>query len=53
VKLDTMIDNHFIQQLESKNEKTQFKRVDADIVSNLIAKEETIESVYLKNKNKN
>jgi molecular chaperone HtpG len=48
VKLDTMIDNHFIQQLESKNEKTQFKRVDADIVSNLIAKEETIESVLSK-----
>ncbi|MFN8282642.1 MAG: molecular chaperone HtpG [Chitinophagales bacterium] len=48
VKLDTMIDNHFIQQLEHKNEKTQFKRVDADIVSNLIAKDAAIESVLSK-----
>lgn len=52
VKLDTMIDNHFIQQLETKNEpsadrqgKTQFKRVDADIISNLIPKEESAVSV--------
>ncbi len=45
VKLDTMIDNHFIQQVEMKNEKTQFKRVDADIVSNLIPKEEEAASV--------
>jgi molecular chaperone HtpG len=48
VKLDTMIDNHFIQQLEMKNEKTQFKRVDADIVSNLIPKEEEAVSVLSK-----
>ena len=43
--LNTVIDNHFVQLLESKNEKTQFKRVDADIASNLIPKDETIESV--------
>lgn len=43
--LNSVIDNHFIQLTESKNEKTQFKRVDADITSNLIPKEETIESV--------
>ncbi|MBX7224613.1 MAG: molecular chaperone HtpG [Chitinophagales bacterium] len=43
--LNSVIDNHFIQLAESKNEKTQFKRVDADITSNLIPKEETIESV--------
>ena len=48
VKLDTMIDNHFIQQVEMKNEKTQFKRVDADIVSNLIPKEEDAVSVLSK-----
>jgi len=48
VKLDTMIDNHFIQQVEMKNEKTQFKRVDADIVSNLIPKEEEAISVLSK-----
>ncbi len=48
VKLDTMIDNHFIQQVEMKNEKTQFKRVDADIISNLIPKEEEAASVLSK-----
>jgi len=48
ILLDTMIDNHFIQQLEIKNEKTQFKRVDADILSNLIPKDEIIESVLSK-----
>ncbi len=48
VKLDTMIDNHFIQQIEMKNEKTQFKRVDADIISNLIPKEESAASVLSK-----
>jgi molecular chaperone HtpG len=45
VKLDTMIDNHFIQQLEMKNEKTQFKRVDADIMANLIPKSEEVASM--------
>ena len=55
VKLDTMIDNHFIQQVEMKNDpsgagqgKVQFKRVDADIVSNLIPKEEEAVSVLSK-----
>jgi len=48
IKLDTMIDNHFIQQLEMKNEKLQFKRVDADIVSNLIPKDEEAASVLSK-----
>ena len=48
IKMDTMIDNHFIQQVESKNEKTQFKRVDADIVSNLIPKDEEAVSVLSK-----
>ncbi len=36
------IDSHFIAQLEQKLEKTQIKRVDADIVSRLIEKEETL-----------
>jgi molecular chaperone HtpG len=48
VKLDTIIDNHFIQQVEMKNDKTQFKRVDADIVSNLIPKDEEAASVLSK-----
>ena len=48
IKLDTMIDNHFIQQVEMKNDKTQFKRVDADIISNLISKEESPTSILSK-----
>lgn len=34
--LDSPIDSHFIQHLESKLEKTQLKRVDADVVEKLI-----------------
>lgn len=43
--LDEVIDQHFISILEQKNEKLQLKRVDADIVSQLIAKEEKNESI--------
>jgi molecular chaperone HtpG len=39
--MNTPIDNHFMQHLEMKLEKTTFKRVDADIVQKLIEKEET------------
>jgi molecular chaperone HtpG len=39
--MNTPIDNHFMQHLEMKLEKTIFKRVDADIVQKLIEKEET------------
>ncbi len=39
VILNTMIDNHFISFLESKNTDVKFLRIDADITSNL--KEET------------
>jgi molecular chaperone HtpG len=38
--MNTPIDNHFMQHLEMKLEKTTFKRVDADIVQKLIEKEE-------------
>jgi molecular chaperone HtpG len=34
--LDSPIDSHFIQHLETKLEKTQLKRVDADVVEKLI-----------------
>ena len=34
--LDAMIDNHFIQFLESKNADTKFERVDSDVTENLI-----------------
>lgn len=45
LKLDTIIDHHFVNLLEGKLEKTSFKRVDADTIDNLIAKDETLESV--------
>ena len=37
--LDSPIDSHFIQHMESKLDKTQLKRVDADVVEKLIQKE--------------
>lgn len=36
LKMDSMIDAHFINQMESKIEKTQWKRVDADSIDKLI-----------------
>lgn len=45
VVLNNMLDNHFINQLEGKMEKTSFKRVDADTLDNLIEKDEKLESV--------
>ena len=38
--LDSPIDNHFIHHLEMKLEKTSLKRVDADVIDKLIAKDE-------------
>ena len=38
--LDGQLDVHFINQLEQKNEKTRFVRVDSDIVEKLIVKDE-------------
>jgi molecular chaperone HtpG len=43
--MDTPIDNHFINQLEQKIEKTTFKRVDADVVNKIIEKEETYDNI--------
>ncbi|WP_257656831.1 molecular chaperone HtpG [Parapedobacter lycopersici] len=39
--LDSPIDSHFIGYLEQKTEKTQLKRVDADVIDKLIEKEES------------
>ncbi len=39
--MNSPIDNHFIQFIESKLEKTQLKRVDAEILDKLIEKEDT------------
>ncbi len=45
LKMDTIIDNHFVNFLESKLENVEFKRVDADTMDNLIPKDEVRESV--------
>jgi molecular chaperone HtpG len=45
LKFDTLIDNHFIQYVERKYEKTAFARVDSDILSNLVSKDIVAESV--------
>ncbi|TDQ17422.1 molecular chaperone HtpG [Algoriphagus boseongensis] len=39
--MDSPIDSHFIQHIETKLEKTQMKRVDADVVEKLIQKEDS------------
>jgi molecular chaperone HtpG len=46
--LTNMLDNHFINQLETKLEKTSFKRVDAETLDHLIEKDEKLESVLSK-----
>ena len=48
VKLDTIIDNGFLNQMEMKWENVQFVRVDSDIVDNLIDKQEGSDSVLSK-----
>ena len=45
LKLDQVIDNHFIQQLEYKLEKVSFVRVDSDTPDHLIEKDTPRESV--------
>jgi molecular chaperone HtpG len=48
VKLETMVDAAFINNVEMKWEGVQFVRVDADVVDNLIDKQENIDSVLSK-----
>lgn len=43
--MNSPLDSHFVQKLEMKLEKTQIKRVDADVADRLIDKDEKIESV--------
>ena len=43
--LDGVLDSHFINTLEQKLEKAQFRRVDSDTIDKLIVKDEKIESV--------
>ena len=48
VKLETLIDTAFINNMEMKWENVHFVRVDADIVDNIIDKQENSESVLSK-----
>ncbi len=42
---DQIIDNHFIQHIEQKEDKVLFVRVDSDTTDNLVQKEENVEAV--------
>ena len=48
IKMETIIDNGFVNQMEMKWENVQFVRVDSDITDNLIDKQEGGESVLSK-----
>lgn len=50
--LDAMIDNHFIQFLESKNTDIKFERVDSDVTENLIEEGAGSEIVDADNKSR-
>jgi len=49
VKLETIVDAAFVNQMEMKWQDVHFIRVDSDIADNLIDKKELIESVLSKN----
>ena len=48
ISLETMVDAAFINNVEMKWEGVQFVRVDADVVDNLIDKQENVDSVLTK-----
>jgi len=50
--MDSPIDSHFIQNLESKLEKTQLKRVDADVAEKLIQKDDTYANLLTEDQSK-
>ena len=50
--MNSPIDNHFIQSLEQKLEKTALKRVDSSVASKLIDKDEMSESVLSEEQSK-
>ena len=49
---DSPIDSHFIQHIESKLDKTQLKRVDADVVEKLIQKDSTYANLLTEDQSK-
>jgi len=50
--LDSPIDSHFIQHIETKLDKTQLKRVDADVVEKLIQKEDSYANLLTEDQSK-
>jgi molecular chaperone HtpG len=48
IRLDGVLDSHFVSNLEQKQEKVQLKRVDSDTIDKLIAKDEKAESILSK-----
>jgi molecular chaperone HtpG len=48
IVLDGVLDSHFINTLEQKLDKVQFRRVDSDTIDKLILKDEQVESVLSK-----
>jgi molecular chaperone HtpG len=50
--LDSPIDSHFIQHIETKLEKTQLKRVDSDVAEKLIQKDDTYANLLTEDQSK-
>lgn len=50
--MDGPIDNHFVNTLEQKFEKTHFARVDADVIDKLIRKEDTMPALLTEEQQK-
>ena len=50
--MNSPIDNHFVQHLEHKLEKTALKRVDSSVASKLIDKDDNVESVLTEDQSK-
>ncbi|GAA0880518.1 molecular chaperone HtpG [Algoriphagus jejuensis] len=50
--LDSPIDSHFIQHIESKLEKTQLKRVDSDVAEKLIQKDDSYANLLTEEQSK-
>lgn len=52
LQMDSVIDKHFVSFLEYKLEKTNLKRVDSDVIDNLVKKEDAIEHVLTEDESK-
>lgn len=52
LQMDSVIDKHFVSFMEHKLEKTNLKRVDSDVIDNLIKKEDVIEHVLTEDETK-